>query len=237
MNFAVKKPFDAPEHFTMRLLLVEDDKILGDGLRAGLSMEGYAVDWLTDGNAAGHALQSQPYEMVVLDLNLPGKSGMEVLKEMRFKKLDTPVLILTAKDTIPDRVQGLDGGADDFVVKPFDLDEVLARLRALQRRHAGRSLPVIEHGDVILDPASHQVTYDNRPVELSQREFEVLKFLLENKGRVFSRARIEDALYPWNEEIESNAIQVHIHHLRRKLAPNLIRTVRSVGYIIDNDSA
>lgn len=219
----------------MRVLLIEDDKILGDGLRAGLTMEGYAVDWLSNGAEAGHALQNQTYELVVLDLNLPGKPGMEILKDMRKRKIQTPVLILTARDTVPDRIKGLDSGADDFVVKPFDLEEICARLRALHRRQYGQSEPKIDHKELTLDPASRAVTYKKNPVQLSQREFEVLKFLLENRGKVLSRARIEDTLYPWNEEIESNAIEVHIHHLRKKINPAFIRTVRGVGYIIDND--
>lgn len=224
------------DHLTMRLLLIEDDKILGDGLRAGLMQEGYAVDWLTDGDLASHALFTQTYDLVVLDLGLPRKSGLEVLKEMRKNKNQTPVLVLTARDTINDRVTGLDSGADDFVVKPFDLDELCARLRALQRRHHGRSEPLIEHGAIVLDPASHRVTQKNKPVELSQREFELLKCLLENRGKVLSRARIEDTLYAWNEEVESNAVEVHIHHLRKKLGTRLIRTVRGVGYIIDAET-
>ena len=219
----------------MRLLLIEDDKILGDGLRAGLTMEGYAVDWLSNGSDAGHALQNQTYELVVLDLNLPGRPGIEILRDMRKRKIRTPVLILTARDTIPDRIKGLDSGADDFVVKPFDLEEICARLRALHRRQHGQSQPKIDHKELSLDPASRAVTYKKTSVQLSQREFEVLKFLLENRGKVISRARIEDTLYPWNEEIESNAIEVHIHHLRKKITPAFIRTVRGVGYIIDND--
>ena len=217
----------------MRLLLVEDDEILGDGLKSGLSMEGYAVDWLTDGKQADEALQTHSYEILVLDLNLPGMDGLEVLKALRKRKDSTLVLILTARDTVDDRVIGLDSGADDFVVKPFDMSEICARLRALIRRHGGRGTPLLEHKGVVLDPASHQVTVADKVVEVSQKEFEVLNFLLAHKGSVISRARLEETLYSWNSEIESNTVEVHIHHLRKKLPDNFIRTVRGVGYIID----
>jgi DNA-binding response OmpR family regulator len=219
----------------MRLLLVEDDEILGDGLVAGLKMEGYAVDWLTNGKLADEALKMNCYEMVVLDLNLPDMDGLAILKNLRTRKDETPVLVLTAKDTVPDRVEGLDSGADDFVVKPFDLNEVCARLRALARRNEGRSTPTIEHKGIVLDPASHQVTYNGEKVDLSQKEFEILSFLMANIGRVVSRARLEESLYSWSSDIESNTVEVHIHYLRKKLETGIIRTVRGVGYIIDAD--
>lgn len=219
----------------MRLLLVEDDEILGDGLKEGLTMEGYAVDWLVDGNMANEALKTNAYELVVLDLNLPGMDGYHVLDELRKRKDETPVLVLTAKDTIDDRIKGLDTGADDFVAKPFDLPEVCARLRALARRNTGRGTPKIEHLDVVLDPASHIVTLENERIDLSQKEFGILNFLMNNIGRVVSRARIEQALYSWGSEIESNTVEVHIHHLRKKLGSSFIRTVRGVGYIIDEN--
>jgi two-component system OmpR family response regulator/two-component system response regulator QseB len=219
----------------MRLLLVEDDEILGDGLQAGLIMEGYAVDWLTNGKMADEALKLNSYELIVLDLNLPDMDGMSILKALRARKDETPVLVLTAKDTVPDRVLGLDSGADDFVVKPFDLNEVCARLRALARRQEGRGSPTIEHKGIVLDPASHQVTFNNEKVELSQKEFEILSFLMSNIGRVISRARLEESLYSWDSDIESNTVEVHIHYLRKKLDPAIIRTVRGVGYIIDED--
>lgn len=219
----------------MRLLLVEDDEILGDGLSAGLKMEGYAVDWLTNGKLADEALKTNTYELIVLDLNLPDMNGLDILKALRARKNETPVMVLTAKDTIPDRVQGLDSGADDFVIKPFELDEVCARLRALARRNEGRSAPTIEHRGIVLDPAAHQVTVNNEKVELLQKEFEILSFLMSNIGRVISRARLEETLYSWNSDIESNTVEVHIHYLRKKLGASLIRTVRGVGYIIDSD--
>ncbi|MDD5276322.1 MAG: response regulator [Methylovulum sp.] len=217
----------------MRLLLVEDDEILGDGLVAGLAMEGYAVDWLTNGKLADEALKLNTYELIVLDLNLPDMDGLSILRALRSRKDETPVMVLTAKDTIPDRVLGLDSGADDFVVKPFELDEVCARLRALARRSEGRSVPTIEYKGIVLDPAAHQVTFHDEKVELSQKEFEVLNFLMSNIGKVISRARLEESLYSWNSDIESNTVEVHIHHLRKKLDSSLIRTVRGVGYIID----
>ena len=219
----------------MRLLLVEDDNILGDGLKAGLTMEGYAVDWLTDGQLADEALKLNTYDLVVLDLNLPRMDGMSILKAMRKRKDNTKVLVLTARDGVTDRVAGLDGGANDYVCKPFDLAEICARLRALVRRQEGRNLPIIEHKGVSIDPAAHQVSYQGKPVELSQKEFEILSFLLSHIGQVVSRARLEETLYAWGAEIESNAVEVHIHHLRKKLDANLIRTIRGVGYIIDEN--
>jgi two-component system, OmpR family, response regulator QseB len=220
----------------MRLLLVEDDEILGDGLVEGLKMEGYAVDWLTNGKLADEALKMNCYELIVLDLNLPDMDGLAILRELRARKDETPVLVLTARDTVPDRVEGLDSGADDFVIKPFDLDEVCARLRALARRNEGRSTPTIEHQGIVLDPASHQVTFNDENIELSQKEFEILSFLMSNIGRVVSRARLEESLYSWSSDIESNTVEVHIHYLRKKLDPAIIRTVRGVGYIIDSNT-
>lgn len=217
----------------MRLLLVEDDEILGEGLSAGLKMEGYAVDWFTNGKLAEEALKNNLYELIVLDLGLPDMDGMDLLHELRSRKDETPVMVLTARDTINDRVIGLDSGADDFVNKPFDLTEVCARLRALARRSEGRSTPLIVHKDLILDPASHIVTYNDERVDLSQKEFEILSFLMGNIGKVVSRARLEESLYSWDSDIESNTVEVHIHYLRKKLDPGLIRTVRGVGYIID----
>lgn len=218
----------------MRLLLVEDDDILGDGLVAGLSMEGYSVDWIIDGKLADEALKNTTYEVIILDLGLPKMDGLTVLKNLRSSKNQTPVLILTAKDTISERVTGLDNGADDFVAKPFDLAEVCARLRALIRRQEGRAQPLLEHQDLVLDIAAHAVFYQQQLVDLSQREFAILHFLLLSLGKVVPRLRLEESLYPWDSEIESNAIEVHIHHLRKKLGNKLIRTVRGVGYIIDD---
>lgn len=217
----------------MRLLLVEDDRMLGSAIHAGLRQAGYAVDWVQDGEAADGALRTGEYDLVVLDLGLPKKPGLDVLKTLRQRGSHIPVLILTAQDTVDDRVRGLDSGADDYLVKPFDLDELSARLRALTRRQSGRSTPSVRHGDLELDPVSHTVRQKGQVVDIAPREFSVLQALLENSGRVVSRARLEESLYAWNEEVESNAIEVHIHHLRKKLGADLIRTIRGVGYIID----
>lgn len=219
----------------MRLLLVEDDAILGDGLKAGLTLEGYAVDWLIDGAQADEALKLNHYDLIVLDLNLPRMDGMSVLKNLRRRKDSTPVLVLTARDGVAERVAGLDNGADDFVTKPFDLTEICARLRALARRHEGHSLPLLEHKGVTIDPAAHQVYFHDKPVDLAQKEYEVLNYLMSHIGQVISRARLEESLYAWGSEVESNAVEVHIHHLRKKLDSNLIRTLRGVGYIIDEN--
>lgn len=219
----------------MRLLVVEDDEILGDGLVAGLKIEGYAVDWLTNGRLANEALKTHNYDLVVLDWNLPEMDGMSILKGLRNRKDETPVMILTAKDTIPDRVMGLDSGADDFVIKPFELDEVCARLRAMARRKEGRSIPTIEHKGIVLDPASRLVTNNGEKVDLSQKEFEILSFLMGNIGKVVSKSRLEETLYSWDSDVESNTVEVYIHYLRKKLDSGLIRTVRGVGYIIDSE--
>jgi DNA-binding response OmpR family regulator len=221
----------------MRLLLVEDDPLLGDGIRAGLSQAGYTVDWIKDGRAARMALETETYALMVLDLGLPRLSGLELLHWLRETGSTLPVLILTARDTVADRVQGLDSGADDYLVKPFDLDELTARLRALLRRSGGRAAPVIRHGDLTLDPAAHAVTQAGQAVDLSPREFAILQELLENAGRVLSRERLEQSLYGWGGEVESNAVEVHIHHLRKKLGTELIRTVRGVGYVIEKTKA
>ena len=216
----------------MKILLVEDDRLLGDGIRAGLMQAGFAVDWAQDGRAAELALSGEAYDAVVLDLGLPRLSGMEVLARARAARNAVPVLILTARDTVPDRIAGLDAGADDYLVKPFDLGELQARLRALLRRAGNQAEPVLSHGELRLDPAARSVTREGRPVELSAREFAVLHALVLNAGRVLSKAQLEEKLYGWGEEIESNAVEVFVHHLRRKLAPDLIRTVRGVGYMI-----
>lgn len=221
----------------MKILLVEDDRLLGDGIRAGLRQAGFAVDWVQDGRAAELALAGETYDAVVLDLGLPRLSGMEVLARARAARNAVPVLVLTARDTVPDRIAGLDAGADDYLVKPFDLGELQARLRALIRRGRSQAEPLLEHGALRLDPAARSVSWEGRPVALSAREFAVLHALLANAGRVLSKAQLEEKLYGWGEEIESNAVEVFVHHLRRKLAPELIRTVRGVGYMIPKETA
>ena len=216
----------------MRVLAVEDDALLGDAIQAGLRQAGFAVDWVKDGVAAQHALETEPYAAVVLDLSLPRLSGLDVLQRLRARRDTTPVLILTARDTIEDRIKGLDAGADDYLIKPFDMGELAARLRALVRRASGETAPTLCNGALALDPASHRVTYQGLAIELSVKEFAVLQALMLNLDRVLTRAQIEAQLYAWGDEIESNTVEVHIHHLRRKLAPELIQTVRGVGYLM-----
>lgn len=220
----------------MRILLIEDDKLLGDGIQVGLSQAGFAVDWVQDGAAGEVALKTETYAAVVLDLGLPKLSGMDLLRGLRAVGNAVPVLILTALDTIDDRVKGLDAGADDYLVKPFDLNELAARLRALTRRQRGEAAPLLQIGELQLDPSGHRVQFRGQPVEMSAREFAVLQEFMSNAGRVLSREQLEQRLYAWGDEVESNAIEVHIHHLRRKLAPELIRTIRGVGYLMPKAS-
>ena len=224
----------------MRILLVEDDAMIGASVRAGLRHDGFAIDWVTDGAAAESALTMpgarDAYDLVLLDLGLPKKGGLDVLRSMRARGDDLPVLIMTARDAVADRVAGLDAGADDYLVKPFDLDELAARVRALQRRRGGRADATLRHavGDdvVTLDPARREVRRNDVPVALSAREFAVLHALLERAGAVLSRAQLEDKLYGWDEEPGSNTIEVYVHGLRKKLGADLIRNVRGVGYTI-----
>ena len=216
----------------MRILLVEDDPELGDGLTIGLRQSGFAVDWLRDGNSADQALQSENFDLVVLDLGLPRLSGMEVLQRARSRGQRVPILILTARDATGDKVSGLDAGADDYLVKPIDLDELSARIRALTRRSAGRAAPLLTHGELAVDLAAHRVTLAGQEIELSSREYSLLQMLLENAGRVLTRTQLEQSVYGWRDEPDSNALEVHIHHLRKKLGGDLIRTLRGVGYTI-----
>jgi two-component system response regulator QseB len=216
----------------MRLLLVEDDRMLGTTVERALRQQGHAVDWVRDGPAAEEALSGEPYEVVLLDLGLPRKGGLEVLRDLRHRGRQVPVLVLTAQDAVTDRVAGLDAGADDYLTKPFDLDELAARIRALQRRRAGRAEPTLEHGRLVLDPAAHEVRLDGNPVVLSAREFEILHALLEHPGRPLSRSRLEERLYGSGQQVESNAVEVHIHALRKKLGPESIMTLRGVGYVV-----
>jgi DNA-binding response OmpR family regulator len=220
----------------MRILLVEDDKLLGDGIQAGLIQSGFNVDWVRDGVAAELALKTGEFAGVVLDLGLPRLSGMELLARLRGAGNKVPVLILTARDRVEDRIKGLDCGADDYVIKPFDLHELAARLRALVRRSRGEAAPKLRVGGIELDPAARSVSFHGRPVELSQREFALLQELMLSAGQVLSREQLAQRLYAWGEEIESNAIEVHVHHLRRKLAPELLRTVRGVGYMMPREA-
>ncbi len=214
----------------MRLLLVEDDPMIGASVQSGLRQDGCSVDWVRDGAAAELAIANGVYELILLDLGLPRKSGLELLASLRKKGVALPVLVITARDSVADRVKGLDAGADDYLIKPFDLDELSARIRALMRRQAGRSSPVIEHGLLSLNPATHEVMLSGAPVNLSVREFALLHALLEQPGVPLSRAQLEERIYGWDEEIESNTIEVYIHSLRRKLGAEWIRNVRGVGY-------
>ena len=216
----------------MRILIVEDDPMIGASIRTGLRQDGYTADWARDGNSAELAVATNEYDAILLDLGLPGRSGLELLAQWRRKRNAVPILIITARDSVEDRIAGLDGGADDYLVKPFDLNELAARLRALLRRRSGRATPVIEHGPLHLDPATHEVSLNGTEVKLSGREFALLHALLQAPGVPLSRSQLEDRLYGWEEEIGSNAIEVHIHALRRKIGSELIRNVRGVGYMV-----
>lgn len=217
----------------MRVLLVEDDVLLGDGLAAGLRDAGLGVDLVRDGVAAEAALAAEQFAALILDLGLPRRDGLSVLSRLRQAGNPIPVLILTARDQVADKIGALDLGADDYVVKPFDLDEVAARLRALVRRAHGRAQVIIEHGDLRLDPAGRVLTQAGATVTVTPREFDLLQLLLENAGRVLTRRVLEEQLYTWGDAVESNALEVHIHHLRRKLGADLIRTVRGLGYMVE----
>lgn len=216
----------------MRLLLVEDDPMIGESVQDALRSAGYAVDWCRDGLAADAALEAEAYDLVLLDLGLPGRDGLEVLRALRARRRTEPVIIATARDAVEQRVAGLDAGADDYLLKPYDLDELLARIRAHLRRAEGRAEPVYAHGNVTINPATREVLADQRPVLLTAREWAVLELLLARPGVILSRAQIEGRIFGWGEEIGSNAVEVYIHGLRRKLGPELIQNVRGVGYLV-----
>jgi two-component system, OmpR family, response regulator QseB len=219
----------------MRVLLVEDDRMIAQGLQTALRQDGYTVDWMADGKSADAALQSSQFDLVLLDLGLPERDGLTVLRELRRHGNATPVIILTARDELQDRVDGLDAGADDYIVKPFDLDEVGARMRSVLRRANGRGDPCIRLGGISLNPATHTVERDGVPVALSAHEFAVLEALLQRPGAILSRAQLEDRLYGWGTQVESNAVEVYIHSLRRKLGSESIRTMRGLGYFIPKE--
>lgn len=221
----------------MRVLLIEDDLPLGESLCSGLKHEGNAVDWLKDGQSALRFLKSESFDIIILDLNLPKVPGLTVLQELRGNGIMTPVLILTARDSVDDRVRGLDSGADDYLTKPFDLDELSARIRALQRRSSNnRADPLIHYRELTVDPAALSVSVNGKPVNLSRREFALLQKLLENIGHVVSRDILTQCLYGWGDDIDSNTLEVHVHNLRKKLSVNFIRTIRGVGYMIEKET-
>lgn len=217
----------------MRLLLVEDDELLGDAVKAGLTQFGYVVDWLKDGEAARAAVRSESFELIILDLGLPKLSGLGFLQSLRNDGNSTPVIILTARDSVEDRVKGLDTGADDYLIKPFDLNELGARVRALTRRSQGRADALLQYRNITLDPAAHAVYVDDILVNVPRREFALLQKLLENSGQVLSREQLMQSIYGWDEDVDSNALEVHIHNLRKKLNANFIRTIRGVGYMAE----
>jgi len=216
----------------MRILLVEDDLMVGEAARKGLRQDGFAVDWVQDGAAASLALRQEEYALVLLDLGLPQKNGLAVLQELRAAGNKVPVLIATARDAVADRVAGLDAGADDYLIKPYDLEELSARMRALLRRQSGRADSLIEVRDVSLNPATREVLLQGRPVTLSARELTLLQAFLDRPGVVLSRAQLEEKLYGWDDSVDSNAIEVHIHSLRKKLGSDFIKNVRGIGYLV-----
>lgn len=216
----------------MRVLLIEDDRMIGESVRIALRQGGSAVDWVRDGRAASAALATEQFDLVLLDLGLPERDGLDLLRELRARRNQTPVIIVSARDALHDRVAGLDAGADDYVVKPFELDELTARMRAVVRRRSGRAEPAIEVGAIRFDPCSREVTRDGEPVSLSAREYAVLEALLLRPGAILSRAQLEDRLYGWGDAVESNAVSVYVHQLRQKLGADFIRNVRGVGYFV-----
>ena len=219
----------------MRILLVEDDAMIGRAVHELLRAENYAVDWVRDGEAADVALQSEPYDLVLLDLGLPRADGLQVLRQLRARRATVPVLVATARDAVGDRVAGLDAGADDYIVKPYDTDELLARVRALLRRSAGRAEPLISHKGVALNPATKEASLNGQPLALSAREWVLLEPMLQRPGVVFSRAQLEEKLYGWKDGVSSNAVEVYVHGLRKKLGPDFIKTVRGLGYVVPRE--
>lgn len=220
----------------MRLLLVEDDELLGDAVKMGLTQFGYIVDWLKNGDIACNILKTESFDLIILDLSLPKISGMTLLQTIRQSQNKTPVIILTARESIDDRIKGLDAGADDYITKPFDLNELGARVRALTRRAQGRADTILQYANITIDPAAHSVLLDGQPINVPRREFALLQKLIESSGQVLSREQLMQSMYSWDEEVDSNALEVHIHNLRKKLNANFIRTIRGVGYLVDKIS-
>lgn len=220
----------------MRLLLVEDDEALGDAVKTGLTQFGYVVDWLKDGEIAKNILKSELFELIILDLGLPKLSGLKLLQNIRQEGNTTPIIILTARDSVDDRIKGLDSGADDYITKPFDLNELSARIRALTRRSQGRADAEIHYKNIMLDPASHSVTIDNNLINIPRREFALLLKLLENNGQVVTREQLMQSIYSWDDDVDSNTLEVHIHNLRKKLNATFIRTIRGIGYMAEKNT-
>jgi two-component system response regulator QseB len=220
----------------MRLLLVEDDMMIGEGVRQGLRQEGFALDWVREGEAAERALRNNVYDGVLLDLGLPKKDGLDVLKGLRRRGERIPVLVITARDSVSNRIEGLDQGADDYITKPFDLDELAARVRAVLRRHAGHAESVIQVGLLTLNSSTHEASLDGNPLSLSPNEFALLEVFAGRPGIVFSRAQLEEKLYGWGQEVESNTVEVYIHNLRKKLGQHFIKNIRGVGYTIPREA-
>lgn len=222
----------------MRLLLVEDDELLGDAVKTGLTQFGYIVDWLKDGEAARNAIFTESFDLIILDLGLPKLSGLSLLQNIRLESNSTPVIILTARESVEDRVKGLDSGADDYIIKPFDLNELSARIRALVRRSQGRADTSFQYKNISIDPIAHAVYVDDVLVNVPRREFALLQKLIENSGQVLSREQLIQSIYGWNEDVDSNVLEVHIHNLRKKLNTSFIRTIRGIGYMAErNDGA
>ncbi len=217
----------------MRILLIEDDELLGEGLRTALAASGHAVDWFQQGTSGLAAARAEEFDLVLLDLGLPGLDGTDLLRRLRGAGNPVPVIIITARDKLDARIAGLDAGADDYLVKPFEVDELHARIRAVSRRRLGRAESLLSHGELTLDPVSRRATWQGAELPLPRREFDLLMTLVENAGRIISRESLEQRLYGWQDDIASNAVEVHVHHLRKKLTPDLIRTVRGVGYVVD----
>jgi len=219
----------------MRLLLVEDDELLGDAVKTGLTQFGYVVDWLKNGEIARTILKSELFELIILDLGLPKLSGLKLLQSIRQEGNSTPIIILTARDSVEDRIKGLDCGADDYITKPFDLNELSARIRALTRRSQGRADSEIHYKGITLDPASHSVTINNVLINIPRREFSLLLKLLENNGQVVTREQLMQSIYSWDDDVDSNTLEVHIHNLRKKLNATFIRTIRGIGYMAEKN--
>ena len=217
----------------MRLLLVEDDELLGDAVKTGLTQFGYLVDWLKDGEAARSAIKTESFELIILDLSLPKLSGMNLLQSIRQDQNTTPVIILTARESVQDRIKGLDSGADDYITKPFDLNELSARIRALVRRSQGRADSILQYRNITIDPAAHSVMVDDVHINVPRREFSLLQKLLENDGHVLSRDQLMQSIYGWDDDVDSNTLEVHIHNLRKKINATFIRTIRGVGYMAE----